>query len=75
MLDAKWDAYLKRILRRMHERGRLTDEEFERATQTPLRFSREEATPEKECLALVKRITTPPEQLAATGEGSGEVAR
>lgn len=64
MLDAKWDAYLKRIMRRMHERGRLTDEEHERALQTPLRFSRVEAMPEKECMALVKRITTPPQQLA-----------
>jgi hypothetical protein len=64
MLDAKWDAYIKRIMRRMHERGRLTDEEYERALQTPLRFSRVEAMPERECMALVKRITTPPQQLA-----------
>ena len=64
MLDAKWDAYIKRIMRRMHERGRLTNEEYERALQTPLRFSRAEATSERECLAMVKRITTPPQQLA-----------
>ena len=32
--------------------------------QTPLSFSRAEAMPEKECMALVKRITTPPQQLA-----------
>jgi hypothetical protein len=64
MLDNKWDAYIKRIMRRMHERGRLTDEEYERAQQTPLRFSRVEAMPEKECMALVKRITTPAQQLA-----------
>jgi hypothetical protein len=43
----------------MHERGRLTDEEYDRALQTPLRFSRAEATPEKECMAMVKRITAP----------------
>jgi membrane peptidoglycan carboxypeptidase len=64
MLDSKWDAYIKRIMRRMHERGRLTDEEFATATATPLRFSRTEAMPERECMALVKRITTPPQQLA-----------
>jgi len=64
MLDAKWDAYIKRIMRRMHERGRLTDEEFATATATPLRFSRTEAMPERECMAFVKRITTPPQQLA-----------
>jgi Transglycosylase len=63
-LDAKWDAYIKRIMRRMHERGRLTDEEFAHAQETPLRFSRVEAMPEKECMALVKRITTSPQQLA-----------
>ncbi|HXU67723.1 MAG TPA: transglycosylase domain-containing protein [Polyangia bacterium] len=64
MLDAKWDAYIKRIMRRMHERGRLTDEEFATAQATPLRFSRTEAMPERECMAFVKRITTPPQQLA-----------
>jgi transglycosylase-like protein len=64
MLDAKWDAYIKRIMRRMHERGRLTDEEFAHGQETPLRFSRVEAMPEKECMALVKRITTSPQQLA-----------
>lgn len=62
--DAKWDAYVKRIMRRMHERGRLTDEQYEQALQTPLRFSRAEAMPEKECMAFVKRITTPLAQLA-----------
>jgi membrane peptidoglycan carboxypeptidase len=63
-LDAKWDAYVKRIMRRMHERGRLTDEEYERALATPFKFARGEAMGEKECMAMVKRITTPLEQLA-----------
>jgi hypothetical protein len=62
--DAKWDAYVKRIMKRMHERGRLTDEQYAAALATPLRFSRVEAMPERECLALVKRITTPLAQLA-----------
>jgi hypothetical protein len=65
MLDAKWDAYTKRIMKRMHERGRLTDEQFAQALATPLRFSRAEAMPERECMAYVKRITTPLAELAA----------
>jgi hypothetical protein len=59
LLDAKWDAYIKRIMKRSHERGRLTDAEFEKALATPLKFDRKEAMPERECLAFVKRITTP----------------
>jgi Transglycosylase len=58
-LDAKWDAYVKRIMRRSHERGRLTDAEFQLATTTPVKFDRAEATSERECMALVKRLTTP----------------
>src|SRR5437870_1227897 len=59
VLDAKWPNYLKRILRRMHERGRLTDEEYTGAIEAPLKFDRAEAPPEKDCIALVKRLTTP----------------
>jgi membrane peptidoglycan carboxypeptidase len=59
-VDAKWDNYLKRILRRMHERGRLTDAEFNDAVAQPLTFSRAEATSEKECMAVVKRLTGGP---------------
>jgi hypothetical protein len=60
LLDAKWDAYIKRIMKRSHERGRLTDEEYDLALKTPLKFDRAEAMPERECMALVKRLTTPP---------------
>jgi membrane peptidoglycan carboxypeptidase len=59
-VDAKWDTYLKRILRRMHERKQLTDEEYTTAIAAPLKFDRAEAVPEKECVAMVKRITAPP---------------
>jgi hypothetical protein len=59
-LDARWEAYLDRILRRMHQRGRLTDEEFAEAAEARITFDRGEALPEKECLELVKRLTTPP---------------
>ena len=59
VVDAKWDAYLKRIIRRNHERNRLTDDEYEKAVAEPLKFDRTEVMPERECLAMVKRITTP----------------
>jgi hypothetical protein len=58
-VDAKWDSYLKRILKRMHERSRLTDAEYANAISQPLHFDRQEATSERECMALVKRLTTP----------------
>ena len=59
-VDAKWDSYLKRILRRMHERGRLTAEEFKEAMAQPLAFSRQEAVSEHDCMAIVKRTTGGP---------------
>jgi hypothetical protein len=59
LLDAKWQAYVNRILRRLHERGRLGDEDYQKAIATPVQFDRAEAMPEKDCLALVKRLTTP----------------
>ena len=59
--DEKWEKYLDRILRRVHERGRLTDEEFAAAMQQRLVFDRTNALPEKDCLALIQRLTeTPP---------------
>ena len=57
--DAKWELYLNRILKRSHERGRITDAEWETALGQHLTFNRAEATPEKECLDMIKRITTP----------------
>jgi hypothetical protein len=58
--DLKWEAYLSRILRRVHERGRLTDEEFNASMEERFVFNRDEAPPERECLALIKRMTEPP---------------
>jgi len=52
----KWERYLNRILRRMHERDRLTDEEFAAATATTLIFDRKEARPEAECLRFVEQV-------------------
>jgi membrane peptidoglycan carboxypeptidase len=57
--DAKWELYLNRILKRMHERGRLTDEEYEKALASKLTFDRSEAVSEKDCLEMVRQLTTP----------------
>src|SRR5262249_19666770 len=59
-LDAKWEQYLNRILRRMHERGRLTDEEFDKAMATPLKFDHTESMPADKCLEMVRRLTYSP---------------
>ncbi len=55
--DEKWEKYIDRIVRRNHERGRLTDEEFAVAMQDRLIFDRAEALPEKDCVALITRLT------------------
>jgi hypothetical protein len=52
----KWERYLDRILRRMHERGRLSQVDLEAALASPLVFDRVEARPEVECLRFVKQI-------------------
>lgn len=50
----KTEAKMGRILKIMHKRGRLTDEEYEVAAATPLVFSRDEAVSERKCLRQVK---------------------
>jgi hypothetical protein len=64
--DERWEKYLDRILRRLHERGGITDEEYEAALQQRLVFDRTEALPEKDCLALIQRLTEPPPPAPAT---------
>jgi membrane peptidoglycan carboxypeptidase len=59
-VDAKWDTYLKRILRKNHERKFMSDAEYEEAIAQPLSFSRAEAMSERDCMALVKRTTGGP---------------
>lgn len=60
-LSSQWDKYLHRILARMHERGRLTDEELAAATAQPFAFDTSaRGMSETECLAWVKAITTRP---------------
>jgi hypothetical protein len=57
-----WDKYIRRIMAKVHERGRLTDEEYEAASQQTMTFDRKEASfTEKQCLEWVKKITIRPE--------------
>ena len=52
---------MRRILNKVHERGRLTEEEYAQSMAQPLIFDpagRGGAT-EAECLAWVKKITSP----------------
>jgi hypothetical protein len=56
--DKLWrstEVKLQRILTYMHERARLTDEEYEAARVTPLLFDRLEAGPTRECKRMVRR--------------------
>jgi membrane peptidoglycan carboxypeptidase len=55
-LHRRWDDKVQRILKLMHERGRLTDDEYALAVQTPLVFDRTEALPEAECKQKVHRM-------------------
>ncbi|HEY0711022.1 MAG TPA: hypothetical protein VGG33_29735, partial [Polyangia bacterium] len=55
-----WDKYVRRILARIHERGRLTDDEYTIAAEQQLVFDLTgRGGTEAECLAWVKKITTP----------------
>jgi hypothetical protein len=61
-LTAQWEKYLHRILSKMHERGRLDDEEFTPAMASTLVFDRTELTmTEKQCVDWVRKITAKPE--------------
>lgn len=52
----RWtESKIQRILKLMHNRERLTDEEYERALLTPLIFDRTEAPPLAECKRMVKQ--------------------
>jgi hypothetical protein len=56
-----WDKYVRRILGKVHERGRLTEEEYAQGMGQPLIFDPTERPggSEAECLAWVKKITSP----------------
>jgi hypothetical protein len=58
----QWDRYVRRILAKMHERGRIDDEAYAAAASQKLVFDRREAGfNERQCLDWVKRITARPE--------------
>jgi hypothetical protein len=60
--NAKWDKYVRRILAKIHERGRLTDEEYVTAAGETLAFDvTDRGMSEKQCLDWVKRMTQRPE--------------
>lgn len=57
-----WEKYVRRIMAKVYERGRLTEAEFTEASLQKLTFDRREATfNEKQCLEWVKKMTTRPE--------------
>jgi hypothetical protein len=62
----QWEKYVHRILAKVHERGRITDEEYEAWANQQLVFDRSEASfTEKQCLDWVKSMTARPEPEAA----------
>jgi hypothetical protein len=77
-----WDKYVHRIVAKVHERGRLTDEEAAQWAATPLVFDRSEATfTEKQCLDWVKSMVPPshtdtdaPPEIDEDSEEGGGVA-
>ncbi len=70
-----WDKYVHRILGIVHQRGHLTDEEYEQAAPQTLVFDRHEATfTEKQCLDWVKKMTTRPEPEAPPELDAGDDA-
>jgi membrane peptidoglycan carboxypeptidase len=61
-LTAQWERYVRRILNKMHERGRLNDEDFTTAIASSLVFDKAEMTmTEKQCTDWVRKITARPE--------------
>lgn len=61
-LTPQWERYLRKILGKMHERGRLNDDEYTTAMASTLVFDKAEMTmTEKQCTEWVRRITARPE--------------
>jgi Transglycosylase len=60
--NARWDKYVRRILAKIHERGRITDEEYLTASAGSLTFDvSARGMSEKQCMDWVKRMTQRPE--------------
>ena len=61
-LSPQWERYVHKILNKMHERGRLNEDEFTTAMASTLVFDKTEMTmTEKQCTDWVRRITAKPE--------------
>jgi len=61
-LNPQWERYVHRILNKMHERGRLNDDEYATAIASSLVFDKTEMTmTEKQCMDWVRKITAKPE--------------
>jgi hypothetical protein len=59
-LTPQWDRYVRRILAKVHERGRITDDEYAAYATQPFVFDRKEASfTEKQCLEWVKSMAPP----------------
>jgi len=57
-----WDRYVRRILAKVHERGRISDEDYAAAQSQKLVFDRSDAgMNERQCLDWVKKMTARPE--------------
>jgi hypothetical protein len=63
----QWDRYVHRILAKVHERGRLTDDEYQSWSVQSLAFDRKEATfTEKQCLDWVKSMVPAKQDVEST---------
>ena len=72
---SRWtEKKIARILKLMHERERLSDEEYELARLTPLVFDRTEALPVAECRRLVKRTIENAPSTDPAAEAEAEAA-
>ena len=61
-LTPQWERYVRRIVTKMRERGRLNEDEFATAMASTMVFDKGEMTmTEKQCNDWVKKITTLPE--------------
>jgi hypothetical protein len=73
-LSPDWDKYVRRILLRMRERGRITDEEYRQYATAEFAFSRDEFTGERECYAAITEATTRLKAHENGEEDEGEAA-
>lgn len=56
-LSPKWDKYVRRILKRMMQRGHITDEEYQAWAEAPFSFARDnESFSEKDCLERIETL-------------------